>query len=403
MIEQSSLTSFLVILIIVAISPFIARRIRIPTIVLEVAIGLLLGKSFLNFIREDQWIEFFSFIGLIYLLFLGGLEINIHEYLKNKMAATIIALASLLIPFLLGYWLGETIGVYPILLGTILSTTSLGIVIPLTREIKDRPRFTTLLLASTMLVDIVSMLLLTASIQTASNPQAVRFIYSYAIFGLLLLIPFIIRHFKITRCISEWFEELSHLQLEVRICFALIAAFALLAEFIGVEAILGAFLSGLIISELTHRGSLLEQKMMGFGYGFFVPFFFIIVGATIDLNFLVKEISNISLLVILLILGIGGKVLGASIAGKIVGFTSRESLSLGFIESARLSLVLAGATIARSAGLINDTLYSILVLFAMITVIVGPSLGMIFLKKPSEYHLHIPEIQAGSWSSEEES
>ena len=98
MIEHSSLISFLVILIIVAISPFIARRIRIPTIVLEVAIGLLLGKSFLNFIREDQWIEFFSFIGLIYLLFLGGLEINIHEYLKNKKAATIIALASLLVP-----------------------------------------------------------------------------------------------------------------------------------------------------------------------------------------------------------------------------------------------------------------------------------------------------------------
>lgn len=127
----------------------------------------------------------------------------------------------------------------------------------------------------------------------------------------------------------------------------------------------------MVISELTHRGSLLEQKMMGFGYGFFVPFFFVIVGATIDLNFLVREISNITLLAILLIFGIGGKVLGVAIASKIVGFTSRESLSLGFIESARLSLVLAGATIARSVGLINDALYSILVLFAMITVIVG--------------------------------
>ncbi len=181
----------------------------------------------------------------------------------------------------------------------------------------------------------------------------------------------------------------------------MIAAFALLAEFIGVEAILGAFLSGLIISELTHRGSLLEEKMMGFGYGFFVPFFFIIVGATIDLNLIIKEISNISFLALILLIGIGGKVLGVTIASKIVGFTSRESLSLGFIESAQLSLVLAGATIARSVGIINDALYSILVLFAMITVIIGPSLGIIFLEKPSEYHLHIPEIQAGTWSDEE--
>lgn len=394
--------SFLAVLIVIVLSPLISRRMRIPTIVLEVCIGIILGRSLLNLIREDPWLDFFSFFGLVYLLFLAGLEIDMHEYLKNKITAAAIASASLIVPFLLGYYIGACAGVDPLLLGTILSTTSIGVVIPLTKEIKDRARFSTILLASTMVVDVVSMLLLTMSIERALNPDSFSFIYSYIIFAILFSTPFIIRRLKITKCISEWFSELSHLQLEVRMCFALIAIFALLAEFIGVHAILGAFLSGLVVSELTHRGSLLEQKLLGFGYGFFVPFFFIIVGATTNLPLLFRGLSNLRLLVLILAAGIGGKLSGMAVAGKATGFSTRESLSLGLIGSARLSLVLAGATIARSTGLIGEALYSVLVIFAMITVLIGPSIAVAILERPAKPRFVYPEIPIGFLNPEEE-
>lgn len=394
--------SFLIVLIVLALSPLISRKIRVPTIVFEVCIGIILGRSLLNLIREDPWLDFFSFFGLVYLLFLAGLEMDVHEYLRDKTASTAIASASLAVPFLLGYYIGAYVGVEPLLLGTILSTTSIGVVIPLTKEIKGRARFLTVLLASTMIVDVISMLLLTVSIERALNPGSSSFIYSYLIFAVLLSIPFIIQRFKITRCVSEWFSGLSHLQLEVRMCFALIAVFALLAEFVGVHAILGAFLSGLIISELTHRGSLLEQKLLGFGYGFFVPFFFIVVGATTNLPLLFGGLSNLTLLALVLAAGVGGKLIGIAAAGKATGFSTRESLSLGLIGSARLSLVLAGATIARSTGLIDEALYSILVIFAIITVLVGPSVAIAVLERPAKPRFIYPEMPIGFWNLEEE-
>jgi Kef-type K+ transport system membrane component KefB len=173
----------------------------------------------------------------------------------------------------------------------------------------------------------------------------------------------------------------------------LIAIFAVLAEIIGVHAILGAFLAGLIISELTDRGSDLEQKLLGMGYGFFVPFFFILVGVNTDIPYIFGNMSNVYILVIIIAVGIFSKVIGTGAVAKIFGFTSRESLSLGFIKSARLSLVLAGIEIGRSIGVIDTSLYSIFVIFAIVSILIAPSVGITLLKKKIELvrEVHVSE------------
>ncbi len=390
---SSSVLSFISILAVIFIAPLIAHRVKLPTMVLEVMVGIFLGQSFLRLIKADPWLDFFSFFGLIYLLFLAGLEIDFHDYAKTIIPIVCIASASLLLPFTIGFHLGRVTAISPIFLGTLLSTTSVGVVIPLAKELGNS-RFTTILLGSTMLVDVASMFLLTFSIEVSVSSQMPGIPWSYMVVILLMIIPLIMRRFSIGKVLEFWSGDKTHFQFEVRACFAMIAAFVLLSEIIGFHAILGAFMAGLIVSELTHKGGELDKKLQGFGYGFFTPFFFTIVGATTDIPSLLQGSIGLWFLALVLLLGLGSKVAGVGLMGFLFKLNKRESLSMGFIKSSRLSLILAGATIGKNLGIINLAVYSSLVVFALLTVIIGPTIGMFILTKksePIEYYPDIPE------------
>jgi CPA2 family monovalent cation:H+ antiporter-2 len=160
---------------------------------------------------------------------------------------------------------------------------------------------------------------------------------------------------------------------------------AILTELIGMHAILGAFLAGLVISELTDRGSDLEQKLLRIGYGFFIPFFFILVGVNTNIPAVLGSMSSVLVLFTIMLVGIFSKVIGVGTIAKILGFSTRESISLGFIKSARLSLVLAAIGIGQSMGLIDSSMFSIFVIFALTSVLLAPSIGISLLKKRIEF------------------
>jgi Kef-type K+ transport system membrane component KefB len=193
--------------------------------------------------------------------------------------------------------------------------------------------------------------------------------------------------------IWNWSLSRAHFQFELRFCLGLIVVLAIIAELVGMHAILGAFLAGLIISELTERGGDLEHKLLGMGYGFFVPFFFISVGVNTDISFIFKNIGSLLILISIISVGIFSKVIGAGTVAKIFGFTSRESLALGFIKAAKLSIVLAGIEIGRSIGLIDFQMYSKFVIFAIVSTLVAPSIGISILREKLEIvkEVSIPE------------
>ena len=367
------------------LSPLFSHKLGIPVVVIEVVIGIIIGRSFLNIIPPDPWLQFFSYFGLIYLLFLAGLEINFGEIREKLLPVVSVALSSLFIPFLLGYLTALTIvEVNPLFLGVILSTTSLGVVLPLSKEIRRHETFTHLLLGSVVLVDVFSMFLLAASIQLILGRPFELFIYSTFFILLLFTLPVFFNRFELGRKVRSCCGGPSYFHFEVRFCFALIAGLALLAEVIGFHAIIGAFIAGLAISELTWRGSELEQNLISFGYGFFIPLFFIMVGVNTNLPLLLGSIKNLLVLLVITLVGIFGKVFGIFPLSKIFGLSFREGVSLGFIESARLSLILAGAEIGRSLGIIDEAIFSTLVIFSIISVLVGPSVGKFLLKEKGE-------------------
>lgn len=376
----TTLTSLAIILFVILIAPLLSQKIKIPLIVIEMVFGMIIGKSFLKLIRIDAWMEVFAYFGLIYLLFLAGLEVKFDKLKKSSLPIILVASASLLPTFFLGYIIGNFFDVNPFFLGTILSTTSLGIVISASKELNIDERFKTILVGSTILVDITSIFLLVISIQLLLGSLTNLFFYTLVLVLTLFIVPFFFYKFDIGAKITNCCSKQPYFYFEVRFCFALIATLAFLTEFIGFHAILGAFIAGLIISAITYRGSDLKQNLLSFGYGFFVPFFFVMVGVNTDIPLLLTNARNALFLIMILLAGILGKVAGIMGSSKALKLSSKEGLAMGFIHTSRLSLILAGVEIGKNIGVLNEAAYSIFVLFALISVLVGPSIGKFLLK-----------------------
>ena len=379
---ESLILSLLTAVLAMMVSPIIFRKTKIPLVVIEILFGILLGKSFFNLITPDPVIDFLVSFGLIYLMFLSGLEVNpnlMKTYLSKILS---ISSFSLFVPFLSGILLSSYIGINPLFLGTILSTTSLGVILPLVKEFKGRKQFSQILFGSVVLIDISSIFLLTFVLTYIQGYSALFLFYSFLFILVLFLIPWMLKKGKISKKIESWLCTKAHFEQGVRFSFALIVVFVAIVSEVGFHSIIGAFIAGLIISELlTHERSLLKKKIEGFGYGFFIPLFFIFVGAKVDLPAILFSINNLWILLVILSVGILSKIFGVGIGSKLSGFDRRRNIAFGLFHTARLSLIIAGIEIGLSLGLINETVYSMFVILSMVSVLLGPSLGKYLLLK----------------------
>jgi monovalent cation:H+ antiporter-2, CPA2 family len=377
--------SFILVFIAITMVPVIAGWVRLPVIVCELIFGIVVGKSFFDWIETGPVINFFSNFGLEFLMFLAGLEVDTAIVRKHFRKTTAITFFSISIPFLAGVFVAPLTGVHPMLLGTVFSTTSLGIVLPICRELKGPKLFRDLLLGSTILVDIISMLLLAFSLAYLQGAIEITFIYSFVAILFLFILPVILKRLNAERGVQAWvLLDRSHFEVEVRFSFALLLLLTAISGTLGFHSIIGAFIAGLIIAEVTHTGSILVKKMESFGYGFFVPMFFVFTGAKVDLSLVFRSLDNISLLLLILAAAILSTVIGVYAVCRYMGMSNREGAAMGFFHASRLSLVIAVAEIGRSAGFIPLEVFSMLVLLSIVSAVVGPSCGRMLLEPPRE-------------------
>lgn len=380
--QTTIILSLMIIFLSIIISPIISNRLRLPVVVIEIILGILFGESLLNIISMNPVLDFLSSFGLIYLMFLVGLEINLREVRGYVMKTLTISLFSILIPFICGFAVSFHVDVEPLLLGTIFTTTSLGIILPLTKDINYSREFNHILLVSVAIVDVISIFLLAFSLSIIEGMLEASFIYSLIAILVLFLLPTLINRMRIlglSRGFEEWILQEHHFEMGVRLAFALIVILAAISWHLGFHSIIGAFIAGLIISELLPEASLLRKKLDSFGYGFFIPLFFIIMGSKVNLPLLFSNVANISNLLIITFIAIISKVTGVFLASKTIGFDVKESTSLGLFHSARVSLIIAAAEIGSELGLISESLFSILIILAVVSALVGPSIGKYIL------------------------
>jgi Kef-type K+ transport system membrane component KefB len=391
--EDEVLLALLLITGLAAVIPILANRLDgtgIPIVVYEILAGMVIGSSGLNLIQPSPILTFLAEFGFAYLMFLSGLELDLR--LLNPIRPTtdserrwtqalplgaLIFLGTLLLAFGAAAFIapkGATSN--PILLGLILSTTSLGVVVPVLKERElTGGRFGQFILVASSIADFATLLLLTVVIAFLSRGLTLDLL----LIPTLLLIFIMVARFssrasrggRLQQALNSVSSATS--QIRVRGAFALMVAWVVLAEAFGVEVILGAFMAGAIAGLLSGKDDHVErEKLDAIGYGFFIPIFFIMIGARFNLQAVLESTEGLLLLAWLVLVAFAVKIVPALLLK--LRFTWRQAFSGGMLLSARLSLIIAASAIALSMGLISETVNSDIILLAIITVTISPFL-----------------------------
>ena len=391
--EADVLIALLLITGLAALIPILAKRLErfgIPIVVLEIIAGMIIGVSGLNLIESSEILTFLAEFGFAFLMFLSGLELDIrllspsrsdskaeHKLTQALPIGVFMLLGTLFLAFGAAAFLappGTTNN--PFLLGLILSTTSLGVVVPVLKE-RDLTgtKFGQYILVAASIADFATLLLLTILIAILSRGLTLDLL----LIPMLLLIFIMVARFSVRASRGGRFQKAidnfssATSQIRVRGAIALMVAWVVLAEAFGVELILGAFLAGAIAGLLTgHDDQGTRDKLDGIGYGFFIPIFFIMVGVEFNLQAVFESSQGLFLLLWLVVVAFSVKIIPALLLK--LRFNWRQTLSGGMLFSSRLSLIIAASAIALGMHLISDIVYSEIILLAIITVTISPFL-----------------------------
>jgi Kef-type K+ transport system membrane component KefB len=391
--ETDVLLALLLITALATVIPVLAKRLDrlgVPIVVYEILAGMIVGTSGLNLIEPSTILTFLAEFGFAFLMFLSGLELDFR--LLNPRRATSDQESKWTRPLPLGVlvFLGTLFLAFgatalfaptgatsnPLLLGLILSTTSLGVIVPVLKERElTGTRFGQYILAASSIADFATLLLLTTFIAVLRRGLTLDLLLIPTLLLIFALVArFTLRTSRVGR-LQQAMDNLSSAtsQIRVRGAFALMVAWVVLAEAFGVEVILGAFLAGAIAGLVSGQDDQASrEKLDGIGYGFFIPIFFIMVGVEFNLRAVLGTAEGLMLLVWLIAVAFIVKTVPALLLK--LQFTWRQTVGGGMLLSSRLSLIIAASAIALSLGMISETVNSDIILLAIITCTIAPFL-----------------------------
>lgn len=397
--------SLVIVVVAAFLTPIIVNRLNInflPVVVAEILMGIIIGHSFLNLVERDSVLNILSTLGFIFLMFLSGLEIDFKAFKKDSrsrqgknkqeknlpshlnLALTVFGFI-MLISIILAYafkWLGLVDDV--LLMVIIISTISLGVVVPTLKEMNImRTTIGQFILLVAVLADLVTMLLLT--VYGAINGHGGSTIWLTGILIVFTIIFYIIGGlFKRMSFLQKLMDGTT--QIGIRAVFALIILLVALAEGVGAEYILGAFLAGVVVSLLNPDEEMVE-KLDSFGYGFFIPIFFIMVGVDLNIPSLIKEPSLLLIIPVLILAFIVSKIIPVLFIKR--WFDTKTTIASAFLLTSTLSLVIAAAKIAEQLKTISAETSGILILSAVITCVFVPIIFKKMFPIPNEVNRRI--------------
>jgi len=368
---------------------------RIPSVIVEILMGYFVGRLLLlNISPESMYIlEFLGLCGFIFLMFLTGLEIDMDQvtgsfprkrinYSRLIRNPLVIALVYFCITLILSY-AGSSGLSYIVNINNrwyfslIMVTTSVGIILPVIKERGEvTGAFGQMLIIIAAVADIFSIILFTFTAYILKNGFRLEIMYILFLFAFFYLLYLLGNRIKNSSALKKISFQLSHAasQLSIRGTILLLLIFVVISQYISPEVILlGAFLSGILLSLFLHRErSLLLVKLDGMGYGFFIPIFFIMVGVKFDPSALKEfELTLIPFLLILLLLLFLIKVIPTFLFKH---FGKTKALAAGFLLSSRLSLIIAASAIGLELGVISPGINASFILMAIVTCFFGPVL-----------------------------
>lgn len=390
---EPSLGTVLVVALIALAAPLIvslAPRLRIPAVVLEILLGIIVGPSGFDWVEVDVSTEVLALLGLGFLLFLAGLEIDPRR-LRTGIGRILFAFG-ISLALAVGFGWGaelfhETSS--PFFVGIALASTSLGLVVPVLRDAgQNETEFGQMVLAASSVAEFGTIVLVSLFFsQSASSTEATVFLLA-AFVVLALAIGLTLsragRSIRLSATLARLEETTA--QLGVRIAIVLLAIFFVLAADLGLETILGAFVAGALL-RMIDRDELLvhdrfRQKVEAIGYGFLVPVFFVASGLRFDAEALFEEPQHLLLVPFFLVALLVARGVPALLYRPLVGH--RRSVAAGLLQATSLTFVVVAAHLGVELDVFDSATAAALVVAGLLSVILFPAIALQLLRAPAE-------------------
>jgi Kef-type K+ transport system membrane component KefB/nucleotide-binding universal stress UspA family protein len=361
------------------ITPLILKRFQLPGIIGILLAGVIIGPHALNLLARGETIQLLGEVGLLYLIFISGLEIDLNEFIENPTKSGIFAFITFLLPFVLGIasgvsFLGLSLAGAILFASIFSSHTILGYPVVERLNIATNDAITTAI-TGTILTDTLALLILSVIEHSHSQSGPVS-VFFWATFAFKLLV-FFAGVWVIVPRVGRWFfrnvDEESYF--EFLFTMAVLFVTAAIAPLAGAEPIIGAFLAGLTMNRLVPSTSTLMNRIGFVGDSLFIPFFMLSVGMLVRPSIFFQGLKP--WLIVGTILGImfGTKLVAAWATGHIYGFERSEWLTMFGLTTGQAAAALAVATIGRRLGLFGPVIVNATVLLILITGLVSPILS----------------------------
>jgi Kef-type K+ transport system membrane component KefB len=377
--------SFFAVVMVAAIAAItvaiVPKRFAPPVVVLELMMGIVIGPHVLGLAHADDFIDFFSNLGLGMLFFFAGYEIDFQRIRGRplELGATGWALSVGLAFGIGGVLAGLGVVVSFLYTGAAMATTAIGTLIPILRDNGElKTRFGTYLLAAGGAGEFGPILLVTLFFSTQSPVHESLILIAFVLLAIAVALLSVKLAWKGWPALERTFEASS--QLAVRVTVVLVFGLVLLASKLGLDVLLGGFVAGLItrMALQGHELQVFESKLTAVGFGFFVPFFFVTSGISFDLAALgsASALGKLGLFFVLFLV-----VRGAPAMLLYRGVLSaRDRAALAFYSATELPLVVAITTIAVDGGKMRASTAAGLVGAAMLSTLVYPFVGLALRK-----------------------
>ena len=383
-------------LLIVVAAAFVAPlalgffpRLRVPAIVVEILLGIIIGPSVLGWVTPDLPVSILALIGLSFLLFLAGLEIDVHRLRGRTLRVTATA-------FVVSFGIGIVAGLSlkgggfvksPLFIAIVLVSTSLGVIVPVLKDSDNiGSDFGQLVIAAASIADFGAIILLSLFFSGRGSTDTAGKLILLGVFAVLVvLIALTIAGVERWRGLSRVLLRLQDTtaQIRVRGAFVLLIGFVAIAENVGLETILGAFAAGAVLSLIDRDQTMTHPefrvKLEAAGFGIFIPVFFVTTGLHFDVNALFASVSTVVRIPLLLLALLIVRGVPALLYSPLIG--RQKALVAGLLQATSLPFIVAATQIGVQIGVVTQASAAALIAAGLLSVIIFPAAGLSLLRR----------------------
>jgi len=364
---------FAIILFIILLSPIVLRKFRVPGIIGLIVSGIIIGPNGLNIIEKSQAIDLLATIGMLFLMFIAGLDLNQQQFKRTKHKSLLFGLLTYAVPFAAGmpvcYYILDYNLITSLMISNMFATHTMVSYPVVTRLGLSKNEAVAVATGGTVITDTLVLLVLAAITGTTTGGGGLH-LYGTLLISFIIFLLFVV---YLIPPVSRWaFRRLEDDNYSQFIFVALVVfVCAIFAQAAGLEPIIGAFAAGFILNQVIPAESILRNRIDFTGNALFIPFFLISVGMIVDLRIITAGPMPLLIAAILTSVALAGKFAASEIASRILGFSKYQRRLLFGLTSSHAAAILAVIMVGYRIGIIDENVINGTIILILVTCLVS--------------------------------